>query len=111
MQLLLLLLFYHSAEVQHLKIVNESYGKHLLFTVKLSSILLLLAGCAILHGLLPFILTGTVSDKIKHQKRFNAFKYSDWALGQFMEKCKSDKFYEKTIFIILGDHGFISLSE
>ena len=42
MQLLLLLLFYHSAEVQHLKIVNESYGKHLLFTVKLSSILLLL---------------------------------------------------------------------
>jgi len=66
MQLLLLLLFYYSAEVQHLKIVNESYGKHLLFTVKLSSILLLLAGCAILHGLLPFILTGTVSDKIKH---------------------------------------------
>ena len=66
MQLLLLLLFYHSAEVQHLKIVNESYGKHLLFTVKLSYTLLLLAGCAILHGLLPFILTGTVSDKIKH---------------------------------------------
>jgi len=66
MQLLLLLLFYHSAEVQHLKIVKESYGKHLLFTVKLSSILLLLAGCAILHGIFPFILTGTVSDKIKH---------------------------------------------
>jgi len=68
MQLLLFLLAYHleAMEFQHLKIVKESYGKHLLFTVKLSSILLLLAGCAILHGLLPFILTGTVSDKIKN---------------------------------------------
>ena len=49
----------------HLQIVKESYGKHLLFTVKLSSILLLLSGCAILHGIFPFILTGKVSDRIK----------------------------------------------
>ena len=68
MQLLLFLLTYHLEEMefQHLKIVKESYGKHLLFTIKLSSMFLLLAGCAILHGLLPFILTGVVSDKIKH---------------------------------------------
>ena len=49
-----------------------------------------------------------VSNKIKHQKRFNAFKYSDWALGQFMEKCKKEPFYENTIFVILGDHGITS---
>jgi len=68
MQLLLFLLAYHleAMEFHHLKIVKESYGKHLLFTIKLSSMLLLLAGCSILHGIFPFILTGMVSDKIKH---------------------------------------------
>ena len=68
MQLLLLLLAYRLAVVDrhHLKAVDESYGRHLLFTVKLSSMLLLLAACAILHGIFPFILTGVVSDKIKH---------------------------------------------
>ena len=68
MQLLLSLLVYHleAMEFQHLKIVKESYGKHLLFTVKLSAMLLLLAGCSIVHGIFPFLLTGAVSDKIKH---------------------------------------------
>jgi len=68
MQLLLLLLAYHleTMEFHHLKIVKESYGKHLLFTVKLSAMLLLLAGCSIVHGIFPFLLTGAVSDKIKH---------------------------------------------
>ena len=68
MQLLLFLLVYHleAMEFQHLKIVKESYGQHLWFTIKLSSILLLLSGCAIIHGLFPFLLTGTVSDKIKN---------------------------------------------
>jgi len=68
MQLLLFLLGYHleAMEFHHLKIVKESYGKHLLFTVKLSAMLLLLAGCAILHGIFPFILTGMVSDKVKN---------------------------------------------
>ena len=68
MQLLLFLLAYHleAMEFQHLKIVKESYGRHLLFTIKLSSILLLLAGCSIVHGIFPFLLTGMVSDKIKN---------------------------------------------
>ena len=68
MQLLLFLLVYHleAMEFQHLKKVKESYGKHLLFTIKLSSMLLILSVCAILHGVFPFILTDTVSVKIKH---------------------------------------------
>ena len=68
MQLLLFLLAYHleTMEFQHLKIVKESYGKHLLFTIKLSAMLLLLAGCSIVHGIFPFLLTGIVSDKLKH---------------------------------------------
>jgi len=68
MQLLLLLLTYRLAamEFQHLEIVKESYRKHLWFTIRLSSILFLLSICAIIHGLLPSILVGIVSDKIKH---------------------------------------------
>ena len=68
MQPLLCLLAYHleTMEFQHLKIAKESYGKHLLFTVKLSAMLLLLAGCSVVHGIFPFLLTGMVSDKIKH---------------------------------------------
>jgi len=42
------------------------------------------------------------------QMRMNAFKYSDWALGEFMKKCESEGFFENTIFVILGDHGFSS---
>jgi hypothetical protein len=50
----------------HLKIVKESYVKHLRFTVYLCAVLFILSVTAIVHGLLPWILTGTVSDKIKH---------------------------------------------
>ena len=49
-----------------------------------------------------------VSSSIKHKKRFNAFKYSDWALGNFIDNCKKETFYDNTIFIILGDHGITS---
>ena len=49
-----------------------------------------------------------VPSSMKDQQRMNAFKYSDWALGEFMTKCKGEAFYDNTIFVILGDHGFIS---
>ncbi len=50
----------------HLEIVKESYGKHLYFTVRLCFILIVLSIVALIHGLVPWVLTGTVSDKIKH---------------------------------------------
>ena len=50
----------------HLEIVKESYVQHLRFTVYLCAILFLLSVVALVHGLCPWILTGTVSDKIKH---------------------------------------------
>ena len=49
----------------HLKIVKESYGSHLRFTLQLSFDLLLLAIVSIVHGLCPWVLTGKVSDRIK----------------------------------------------
>jgi len=49
----------------HLKIVKESYGSHLRFTIQLSFDLFLLAIVSIVHGLCPWILTGKVSDRVK----------------------------------------------
>ena len=39
-------------------------------------------------------------------KRLNGIRYSDWALGQFFEKTRSQPWFNKTLFVILGDHGF-----
>jgi len=50
----------------HLEIVKESYVQHLRFTLYLCSVLVILSAAALIHGLFPWILTGTVSDKIKH---------------------------------------------
>ena len=50
----------------HLEFVKESYGKHLGFTLKLSSHLLLLSLISVIHGLIPWILTGKISEGVKH---------------------------------------------
>jgi len=49
----------------HLKLVGESYGKHLLFTLKLSLHLLLLCVVSIIHGLIPWVFSGQVSHGLK----------------------------------------------
>jgi phosphoglycerol transferase MdoB-like AlkP superfamily enzyme len=33
-------------------------------------------------------------------------RYSDWALGQFFEKAAKAPFYDETLFVVVGDHGF-----
>ena len=50
----------------HLKIVGESYGKHLLFTLKLGLHLLLLCVVSIIHGLVPWVFSGQVSHGLKN---------------------------------------------
>jgi len=57
---------YLQMKCNHLEIIKESYGKHLRFTVYLCAVLFILSVAAIVHGFLPWILTGTVSDKIKN---------------------------------------------
>ena len=49
----------------HLRIVKQSYGNHLRFTLQLCFDFLLLAIVSIVHGLCPWVLTGNVSDKVK----------------------------------------------
>jgi phosphoglycerol transferase MdoB-like AlkP superfamily enzyme len=39
-------------------------------------------------------------------EHLTAMKYSDWALGQFFKAAKQSSYYDKTLFVITGDHGF-----
>lgn len=46
-----------------------------------------------------------VAASLKNAKMLNAFKYSDYALGQFFTRARKEAYFQHTIFIILGDHG------
>ena len=35
-----------------------------------------------------------------------AMRYADWALGQFFAKAKNSSYFDETLFVLLGDHGF-----
>ena len=41
-----------------------------------------------------------------YNEHLTAMRYSDWALGQFFEKIRHQPFYQDTLFVIVGDHGF-----
>ena len=63
--------------------------------------------------------TGTTHEPfIRTQERFHKFKgktwadgyrnslyYSDWALGQFLERAKQDGWFDNTVFIFVSDHS------
>lgn len=41
-------------------------------------------------------------------QHLTAMRYSDWALGQFFEQARKSPYFDKTLFVIVGDHGFVS---
>ena len=49
----------------HLKEVNLTYVQHLVFSLRLGTHLLLLSAVCMIHALLPFVMTKTVSTNIK----------------------------------------------
>jgi phosphoglycerol transferase MdoB-like AlkP superfamily enzyme len=38
--------------------------------------------------------------------RLNGVHYADWALGEFMRKSRDKSWYDDTLFVFVGDHGF-----
>lgn len=36
-----------------------------------------------------------------------AMRYSDWALGQFFEKARKEPYFKETLFVVVGDHGYV----
>lgn len=39
-------------------------------------------------------------------ERLTAMRYSDYMLGKFFEAAKQSDYYQNTLFVVLGDHGF-----
>lgn len=39
------------------------------------------------------------------RKRTHAVRYADWALGQFMRQARDRRWFDSTLFVIMGDHG------
>lgn len=49
-----------------------------------------------------------VTDQGSFNEHLTAMRYSDWALGQFFEKARKEPYFNNTLFIVVGDHGFAS---
>ena len=47
-----------------------------------------------------------VTDRGSLNEHLTAMRYSDWALGQFFEKARKEPYFNETLFVIVGDHGF-----
>ncbi|MEZ4484639.1 MAG: LTA synthase family protein [Syntrophotaleaceae bacterium] len=54
---------------------------------------------------LPFARIETGSDL---DGRYNGMRYADWALGEFFRQASQESYFENTLFVITGDHGFAS---
>jgi len=40
------------------------------------------------------------------EPRLNSMRYADWALGEFFRKAQGEEWFENTLFVLTGDHGF-----
>ncbi|WP_316347803.1 LTA synthase family protein [Desulfuromonas acetoxidans] len=40
--------------------------------------------------------------------RYNAMRFSDWSLGEFFRLARQEAYFDNTLFVITGDHGFAS---
>jgi phosphoglycerol transferase MdoB-like AlkP superfamily enzyme len=52
---------------------------------------------------LPF---AEVTDQGCMNARMNGVRYADWALGQFFDKARREPYFNNTLFVLVGDHGF-----
>jgi phosphoglycerol transferase MdoB-like AlkP superfamily enzyme len=39
--------------------------------------------------------------------RLSGIRYADWALGKFFDMISKEPWFKETVFVILGDHGFL----
>lgn len=44
----------------------------------------------------------------EQNEHLTAMRYSDWALGRFFRSARTRPWFDQTLFVILGDHGFSS---
>ena len=41
----------------------------------------------------------------ENNEEYNAFRYTDFCIEQFMEAAKKEKYFNETLFVFIGDHG------
>lgn len=47
-----------------------------------------------------------ISSGGEQNMRLNGMHYADWALGRFMDEARTKPWFNDTLFVLLGDHGF-----
>jgi arylsulfatase A-like enzyme len=50
--------------------------------------------------------TGPITDQGGYNRRLEAMRYADWAVGKFVEDAKRLSYFRDTLFVFVGDHGF-----
>lgn len=54
----------------------------------------------------PYVIPENISLKTKSKDiKERIIEYSDWAIGQFIEKAKQADWFENTLFVFIADHG------
>jgi phosphoglycerol transferase MdoB-like AlkP superfamily enzyme len=48
---------------------------------------------------------GRIAADPNARKRTNVVQYADWALGRFLRLAREHRFFDHTVFVVLGDHG------
>ena len=41
----------------------------------------------------------------ERNRQLNAFRYADWAMGEFFRKARTSPYFGRTIFVLVADHG------
>ncbi len=61
------------------------------------------------HGpwFVPDVPFGALPETVEDALRLNAFRYSDWALGRFLQQIAVDSAFANTIVLVTGDHGLL----
>jgi phosphoglycerol transferase MdoB-like AlkP superfamily enzyme len=52
---------------------------------------------------LPFARTTEMGEL---NRRIDGIRYADWAVGHFIAEAKTLKYFQNTLFVFVGDHGF-----
>lgn len=43
--------------------------------------------------------------EVETNRRLNAYRYADWALGEYFRKAREAAYFNRTLFVLVADHG------
>ncbi len=54
---------------------------------------------------IPSSFTEVLGGDSEQAKKLNAYRYADWALGEFFRRARTADYFKNTIFVLVSDHG------